>query len=151
MCIRDSRSSVICTDNEHVLWWPENTVKWVSVTWFYCVIRVHWYVCACKITSLCVQQLQYVPPLLISRQIYTLHRQIDSIWPVYMNSPANKLQYCCLTEFCDISLQNLTNQILQFFILSAMLSEKLSVLKTGKSRVYWKLWQACRCRLPVNF
>ena len=44
--------------------WPHSRSDWPS---FWCVMRVHYYVGACKITSLCVQRLRFVPPWLTSR------------------------------------------------------------------------------------
>ena len=75
-------------------------------------------VCACKIASLCVQRLQFVPPGLTSRQMSTPRQHFDQlIWiaqPAELKTP----QWClaggweqiifyvvneCLIAFCDKS------------------------------------------------
>jgi len=58
------------------------------------VIKVHQYVSARTITSLCVQRLRFVSPSMVNTQtdIHThihTYRQTDKIWSVYMNSSAN--------------------------------------------------------------
>jgi len=63
---------------KHFLWWPVHPMHGQSVRPSFCfMIRVHQWVCACRITSVYVKRLWVVPPWLT-------HRQTDSFRPVIL-------------------------------------------------------------------
>ena len=72
-CTNSANFVTVQTEYEYMLFYNDLETQQSRSDWpsFWCAMWVHQWVCVCKITSLCVQRLRFVPPWLTSKQTDT--------------------------------------------------------------------------------